>query len=474
MSHAEQATERTHLLVNETVLQDAPQQINVYDRFSSKQKRTITSIISLAGFIGPFAAGCFVPCIPEVAKDLNTTGTVINYTVGGYIFMIGLGNLFWAPYASYYGRQPVYLASLPLAVIGSSISAAAQTVAHLVIGRVILALGCSCVMAVGAATISDIYALEERGTAMGIFLGTLLLGPPIAPTLGGFIATYASWRVMQLLLAILALIAYILVATLLHETSHPGTRGVDKALAKEGRMKRRYRLKLLNPLGPLDLLRGPPIASVSLTGSLAYFNYLLLMVPMSYTLGPAYNMDTPALIGACFIPSGIGNIFGAVLSGKLADIAVIRGRAKRDGKWVPEDRLVATIPGALALIPIPLLIFGITTAFIPGKIGLIINLICLFFHGMGTDTVLAPSNTYLVDVLPSRGAEAMAVSSALRNIISAFASAGALPLIEQFGVFPTYCFAAVLSWLGCIITVMTIRYGDMLRSWVDIGYVAIP
>ena len=25
-----------------------------------------------------FASGCFVPCVPEIAKDLNTTGTIIK------------------------------------------------------------------------------------------------------------------------------------------------------------------------------------------------------------------------------------------------------------------------------------------------------------------------------------------------------------------------------------------------------------
>lgn len=74
---------------------------------------------------------------------------------------------------------------------------------------------------------------------------------------------------------------------------------------------------------------------------------------------------------------------GATVAGRLADIAVIRGKKQRQGAWCPEDRLKATIPGGLILLPLSLIIFGLTTAYIPGTIGLVICLICLFFNGMG-------------------------------------------------------------------------------------------
>ncbi|KIJ22379.1 hypothetical protein M422DRAFT_277210 [Sphaerobolus stellatus SS14] len=58
-----------------------------YARFSSSQKKIIAGIVAFAGLISlrltgslfkAFAAGSFVPCVPEVAKDLNTTGEVIK------------------------------------------------------------------------------------------------------------------------------------------------------------------------------------------------------------------------------------------------------------------------------------------------------------------------------------------------------------------------------------------------------------
>jgi hypothetical protein len=42
--------------------------------------------------------------------------------------------------------------------------------------------------------------------------------------------------------------------------------------------------------------------------------------------------------------------------------------------------------------------------------GLIANLVCLFFNGLGVDFVLSPSAAYAVDILRDRSAESMAAN----------------------------------------------------------------
>ncbi|KAF8521615.1 major facilitator superfamily domain-containing protein [Hysterangium stoloniferum] len=435
---------------------------DIYDRFTQFEKRLITALISLAGIIGPFAMGSFLPCVPEIAKDMNTSGAVIN-------LVLAIGNLIWAPYAGFYGRQPVYLASLPLIFIGGIFSAAARNVTELIIGRGIQGFGASCVVAVGAATISDIYSVEERGTGMGVFLGAILLGPPLAPVIGGWLATYASWRVMQLCIAILGLIVFVLVALFLPETTHPGTKGIEK-LRQSNKRSCRF---VLNPFKILLLLKSPVLLFVCLSGSLAVAAYFAAMVPLSYTLGPRYGMNTPALIGACFLPAGLGNIAGAIISGRLADMAVVRGRHRHQDKWNPEDRLLAAIPGALFVTPCALITFGFTVVFIPGKLGLTISLVCLFFHGMGVDMILAPSSTYLVDILHTQSAEVMAVANAMRSLFGAIGSAVVLPMIFQVGVIATNVIIVIFVWLACILLYVTIKKGEKLRSWVDMDYTTL-
>ena len=75
-------------------------------------------------------------------------------------------------------------------------------------------------------------------------------------------------------------------------------------------------------------------------------------------------------------------IVAAPLSGHLSDRLIVYYRTKR-GAWSPEDRLRVTLPGALTLVPLSVLISGLLTEYVPGTLGLVLNLICLFVSGFG-------------------------------------------------------------------------------------------
>lgn len=67
------------------------------------------------------------------------------------------------------GRRPVYLASMPILIVGSLGVAVSRSVNELYWWRVLQAFGSGGGLSVGAGVISDIYKLEERGKAMGVF-----------------------------------------------------------------------------------------------------------------------------------------------------------------------------------------------------------------------------------------------------------------------------------------------------------------
>ena len=60
-------------------------------------------------------------------------------------------------------------------VIGSAGVAAAQSIPSLLFWRVFQSIGASLGPVIGAAVIGDIFKLEERGSAMGIFFAVNLL-----------------------------------------------------------------------------------------------------------------------------------------------------------------------------------------------------------------------------------------------------------------------------------------------------------
>ena len=86
---------------------------------------------------------------------------------------------------------------------------------------------------------------------------------------------------------------------------------------------------------------------------------------------------------------------GAPIAGRLSDRVVVGWREKRNGRWVPEDRLRAALPGALLLLPLSVMLSGVFTHYVAGTTGLMLNMGCLFVSGIGVRTAPLPPRVHL-------------------------------------------------------------------------------
>ncbi|KAJ6494259.1 MFS general substrate transporter [Mycena sanguinolenta] len=456
----------------------------VYTRFTPTQKRAITFLISCSALIPLFAGASFIPSIPDISQDLGTTPQVVSLAVSISIFSSAIGSMVFATYSTFYGRRPAYLFGLPLLCIGSLGVGIATRVPELMFWRFVQAFGSSGGMSVGGGVIADMYKLTERGTAMGIFSAAALLGNALAPVIGGWVSHYASWRYLQIGLFVFGGVLALSMFVYLPETSHPGATGLEKLVnaerkaanidqpldAEDEPTRPPLRWVWLNPLSSLRTLRSPNLSLVFFSSSAVLVTEFALQVPMAQTIGVRYGIDNEALIGACFMPMGVGNILGAPLAGWISDRTVIKWKAKRGGVWVPEDRLRGARLVAATLVPLSIFASGVITTFIPGTIGLVLNLCCFFVNGVGVDLVLNPGATYTVDVMHSRSAEVMAAGAGMRAIFLSAVVAGILPSIQHNGVLGTDAIAAGIAWAGFLAIWLVIRYGDRMRAWIDIGY----
>ncbi|KAF7773208.1 hypothetical protein Agabi119p4_5375 [Agaricus bisporus var. burnettii] len=439
---------------------------DIYERFTSRQKRGLIAIVICGGLVTFFTVVAILPSILQMAKDFNTTGEVIGYAVSVTILASAVGGLIGARYAKFYGRRPCYLYNLPIMVIGSLGTAFAQTVPQLIIWRFLQAMGVAPFTSVGAGVIGDIYKLEERGAVLGTYFGIGLLGLAISPTISGIVAHHWSWRVVHLGLAIFASAAFILIFFCFPETSHPGSRDIDK-YGDAGKSLPKWRPVILNPLTPLAMLRSPIILSVSIITCVALLTDFALMIPLAFTIGKRYEIDDEATLGLFLLPIGFGNAVGAPISGWISDKMVIHYKAKRQ-YWYPEDRLRAALFGAY--LPITVFASAFVTEYIAGRLGIILNLVIFFFNGFGTDIVLTAYGAYVVDVVHSNSAEVTAAVNTPRAILLAISSTALLPMINAYGQLVTNACVAVLVTLGFILSVLLVVYGDTLRALVDIGY----
>ncbi|KZO96755.1 MFS general substrate transporter, partial [Calocera viscosa TUFC12733] len=431
---------------------------DIYDRFSPARKLIVVFIVAWAALLAPFASSAFLPSIPQIASDLRTTESVINYSVAVYLVVIAFAPLAWSRASTYYGRRPVYLASMPVFILGSVGVAESRTLVQLIITRIIQGAGGSSVLSIGAGSIGDIYRPTERGRAMGWYLAGAQFGPPLAPVVGGLMTEYVhgsrgTWRAFQYLLAGMGLGTFLLVLFFLPETAHHTEHHRLKALNQSGAEAKRgvtFRqiLAATNPLAPLTMLKHPNVALITANSAFVMLTTYCILVPLPYTLGPRFNITNAAINGCLYLAQGTGNIVGSYVTGYISDWTVHKWMSRRDGERICEDRLEASYWAGAAATPLTLLAAGCLMQFWTTTPGLGICLVVLFINGIALIGVLAVCNTYLVDSYQTRSTEVIAANNCIRYIASAGASAAVLPLMQAIGIAPTNAIAAGITWGG--------------------------
>ncbi|KAI8971143.1 MFS general substrate transporter [Trametes punicea] len=153
--------------------------------------------------------GC-IAAISQIEEQLHASSGEISLSLSLFIVIQGAMPLIWSALSEFWGRKRVYLVSTALCVLGCIVAALSKTIGVLIGMRCIQALGSSAVIALGAATLADIYEPSERGTMMGIYYSAPLLGPSLGPILGGGLTKGFSWRATFWFLAIFVGVCFLL------------------------------------------------------------------------------------------------------------------------------------------------------------------------------------------------------------------------------------------------------------------------
>lgn len=232
----------------------------------------LTALLILANALIPFSLDIYTPSVPEMPAYFNTTEALVNLTILGFFLFFAVGLLVFGPLSDKLGRKPVLLAGIIAYIAGSALCALAGTIYVLIGARVVQALGAGAVNAVSTALVKDCYAPERRGSLLAIIQVLAVVGPVLAPLLGGIIVQFASWRAIFWVLA--ALGGLCLVASVLFQESLPlsdrVTTGVFRSLAGLGRIARQRKFMLI--LTVAGLFCTPFMAYVAV-GSYIYVDF---------------------------------------------------------------------------------------------------------------------------------------------------------------------------------------------------------
>ena len=172
--------------------------VDTVPRLASRRPWLI-SLILVTG-VGPLATDTYIASLPEVRATLGTTSTVAQLTLTFFIAGMAIGQLLSGPVSDSRGRRGLILASSATFTLMSLLCAMAPTGPALVAERAVQGLVAGTGVAVGRAVVTDRYVGARAAAAYGTLTSASLIGPVVAPAVGGALLTVGDWRTIFLFL----------------------------------------------------------------------------------------------------------------------------------------------------------------------------------------------------------------------------------------------------------------------------------
>ena len=191
--------------------------------------------IALLSTGGPFGTDMYLPSLPEITEELDTTASLTQLTITAFMVGMAVGQLVIGPLSDRVGRNRLLVGATIVALVSSVLCALAPSVGLFIVVRFFQGAAGGAGVTLGRAMIAD----RVQGAAAAAALSTMMmftsLAPILAPVVGGAVAGLAGWRAVFWTLAGLALLQ-VVVALALPETHPKENRATGSILTVYRRM----------------------------------------------------------------------------------------------------------------------------------------------------------------------------------------------------------------------------------------------
>jgi predicted MFS family arabinose efflux permease len=162
---------------------------------------------------------------PPLQSEFRLSAQQLGLFAGAFHFAFGALQFFMGMGIDVYGLRRTVLFAFPCAIAGAVLSAFSHQFGVLLVGQVLIGIGCAPAFLVCTVFIARHYPAERFAAVSGLVLGLgsvgmLLTGTPLA-----WLVEAASWRAGFVALALLSVAAWLLMAWKVHEPARPGAPG---------------------------------------------------------------------------------------------------------------------------------------------------------------------------------------------------------------------------------------------------------
>ena len=342
-----------------------------------KESNKVILLLGLAGFMVIADNWVLSPLLPTMAESLHVEVPTAGLLITAYMIPFGIFQIIYGPLADRYGKKQVITFSMVMFTLTTGLCALGTGFASVAFFRALTGIFAASVMPISFALIGDIFPMQQRQKAIGIFMGIAFLGQGFSMALGGTIAYFSNWQGVFVVYALMSLIPTALL--LAHYRRLPSEKNRDARI-----------------LAPYLSLFGNPES---------LFTYIIIALESAFIIGSfsycgsflAETFQFNSLkIGLVMTGFGVMSVIGGRVSGKLAtslgarkvlSLGLFCAAAADIVIWAAGTNLMA-FAVAIALMGLGFILTHSTlvtraTGFAPKSRGAAMSLVAFCFMGSG-------------------------------------------------------------------------------------------
>jgi DHA1 family bicyclomycin/chloramphenicol resistance-like MFS transporter len=168
--------------------------------------------------IAAMSIDLYLPSLPAIGREFAVDAPSVQRTMSAFFIGMAAGGLIYGPASDRFGRRPALLAGIAVYFLASLACAVAPTIDWLIAGRFAQALGACSGQVIARAVVRDRYHHQDSARIFSLLTLVLGVAPMVAPTIGAWLVTFATWRAIFAVLAAVAVVIGVAVATRLTES----------------------------------------------------------------------------------------------------------------------------------------------------------------------------------------------------------------------------------------------------------------
>ena len=165
--------------------------------------------------------------LPHMQGTMGATQDQISWVLTSYIVAAAIFTPLTGFISARLGRKRLFLWSVIGFTVASMMCGAAQSLPQIVIFRLLQGIFGAGLVPLSQAVLLDAYPREKHGSAMALWGVGVMVGPILGPSLGGWLTEYYNWRWVFYINLPFGILAWLGIATYVHETAIDAARKFD-------------------------------------------------------------------------------------------------------------------------------------------------------------------------------------------------------------------------------------------------------